>query len=267
MKIKPFLRWVGGKRWLIKNHSEHFPKNYNKYVEPFLGAGSVFFFLQPRESILSDLNPELINTYKCIKDEPESLFKLLKIHQNKHSKEYYYEMRNKNPNLLKTKAARFLYLNRTCFNGIYRVNKQGKFNVPYGNKSTVVYENESFDSLSKVLTNSTLLISDFEKTINLAHKDDFLFVDPPYTVAHNNNGFIEYNEKIFSWDDQLRLFNVLKEAKNRGVKILLTNANHLSIKELYKNDFILEEVSRYSSVSGLSQHRKKYSELIIKSYS
>ena len=165
-----------------------------------------------------------------------------------------------------TKAARFLYLNRTCFNGIYRVNRAGKFNVPYGNKSTIIYENESFSSLSKVLSNSILTVNDFEKTIDLAKKDDFLFVDPPYTVAHNNNGFIEYNEKIFSWDDQIRLFNKLKEAKDRGVKILLTNANHSSIRELYENDFELVEVSRYSSVSGLAQHRKKYSELIIKSY-
>jgi len=266
LKTKPFLRWVGGKRWLVNKYSEHFPKKYNNYIEPFLGGGAVFFFLEPKKAILSDLNEELINTYRCVRDEPSKLLNVLKIHQRNHSKEYYYKTRDFNPIKIHTKAGKFLYLNRTCFNGIYRVNSSGKFNVPYGNKSTIIYENESFQDLSNKLSNTKLSVCDFEKTIRSAKKDDFLFVDPPYTVAHNNNGFIEYNEKIFSWDDQVRLSNTLKKAKKRGVKILLTNANHLSIRKLYENDFNLIEVSRYSSVSGLSQHRKKYSELIIKSY-
>lgn len=266
MKIKPFLRWVGGKRWLITKYSEHFPTSYNNYIEPFLGGGAVYFFLKPQKAILSDLNSDLINTYNCMKNEPNELIKLLKIHKQNHSKDYYYQMRSKKPRLDSTKAAKFIYLNRTCFNGIYRVNRNGGFNVPYGNKSTIIYENECFESLSTVLKNTKLVNCDFEETIKSSKENDFLFVDPPYTVAHNNNGFIAYNEKIFSWDDQIRLFNALKKAKDKGVKILLTNANHFSIRELYENDFNLIEVSRYSSVSGLSEHRKKYSELIIKSY-
>lgn len=266
MKLKPFLRWVGGKRWLITNYSEHFPEKYNNYIEPFLGGGAVYFFLKPEKAILSDLNSDLINAYNSIKNNPEKLLDLLKKHQLKHSKDYYYQVRNSKPRLDLSKAARFIYLNRASFNGIYRVNKNGIFNVPYGNKSKILHENESFQQLSKILENTKIINSDFEKIIDMAKKNDFLFVDPPYTVAHNNNGFVSYNEKIFSWDDQIRLFNSLKKAKNKGVKIMLTNANHSSIRELYENDFKFIEVSRYSSVSGLSAHRKKYSELIIKSY-
>ncbi|MDX9814238.1 MAG: Dam family site-specific DNA-(adenine-N6)-methyltransferase [Sulfurimonadaceae bacterium] len=266
MKLKPFLRWVGGKRWLTANYSEHFPQKYSNYIEPFLGGGAVYFFLKPKKAILNDLNSELINAYNCIKKNPEELLYLLKEYQLKHSKDYYYQIINSKPPSNLIRAASFIYLNRASFNGIYRVNRDGKFNVPYGNQKNILRENESFEQTSKILKNAKIINNDFEKIINMAKENDFLFVDPPYTVAHNNNGFVSYNEKIFSWDDQIRLFNSLKKTKNNGVKIMLTNANHSSIQELYKNDFELIEVSRYSSVSGLSAHRKKYSELIIKSY-
>lgn len=265
-KIIPFLRWAGGKRWLISRHTDLFPEKYNKYIEPFLGGGSVFFHLQPKEAILSDLNKELISTYQAIKEDPISLVKSLQKHARKHSQKYYYDMREKRPYSQKEIGARFIYLNRTCFNGIYRVNSNGEFNVPFGKKDNVLLDTDDFFHVSKILKNCTILHNDFEKTIDMANKDDFLFVDPPYTVAHNNNGFIQYNEKLFSWEDQVRLSKSLIEAKNRGVLIMMTNANHNNIRELYEDNFNLLDLSRYTSISGQSKNRKSYSELIIRSY-
>jgi len=262
----PFLRWAGGKRWLVSKHMDLFPQKYNKYIEPFLGGGSVFFSLQPKSALLSDLNSKLITTYQFIQQDPDLLIKTLSKHSKKHSKEYYYYIRDRNPYSKKEIAAQFIYLNRTCFNGIYRVNKKGKFNVPFGKKDKVFLDTDNFHNISTILQNCEIIHSDFAATIDSAKKNDFLFVDPPYTVAHNNNGFIQYNEKFFSWDDQIRLSKKLLEAKERGVLIMMTNANHKNIKELYEEHFNLLEVSRYTSVSGLSKNRKSYSELIIRSY-
>ncbi len=262
----PFLRWAGGKRWLISNYKNLFPTEYNTYIEPFLGSGRVFFHLSPSKAILSDLNSELITTFKALKNDPSSILTSLKKHAQKHNQEYYYNMRNKNPRCEREIASRFIYLNRTCFNGIYRVNSKGKFNVPFGKKENVILPTDNFFETSSILQNVELLNCDFAKVIDKAKENDFLFVDPPYTVAHNNNGFIQYNEKLFSWEDQIRLSEKLIEAKSRGVLIMLTNANHKEIKKLYENDFNLLEVSRYTSISGQSKNRKSYSELIIMSY-
>ena len=262
----PFLRWAGGKRWLVSKHMDLFPKTYNRYIEPFLGGGSVFFRLLPKKAILADLNSELITTYKTIQEDPDLLIKTLKKHANKHSEEYYYHMRNKQLRSQKEIAARFIYLNRTCFNGIYRVNKQGQFNVPFGKKEKILLETDNFHAVSHTLRNCQIVHSDFGDIIDVAEAGDFLFVDPPYTVAHNNNGFIQYNEKFFSWDDQVRLSEKLLEAKNRGVLIMMTNANHKNVRELYEKNFNLLELSRYTSISGVAENRKSYSEIIVRSY-
>lgn len=265
-KSSPFLRWAGGKRWLTSRYADLFPNKYNTYLEAFLGGGSVYFHLAPQKAILTDINNDLIITYQAIKENPEQLLKALKSYTKKHSKEYYYEVRDKNPRTRIEIAARFIYLNRTCFNGIYRVNANGKFNVPFGERYNILFENDDFFKISETLKNTEIIHSDFEKTINLAQKNDFVFIDPPYTVTHNNNGFVQYNEKLFSWDDQIRLANKLIEAKNRGVLVMATNANHEKVRELYEKDFNLVEVSRYTSISGLAKNRKSYSELVIKSY-
>jgi DNA adenine methylase len=220
----------------------------------------------PRKAILADLNSELITTYQAIKENPEEAIKVLKKHSKKHSKEYYYEIRDKKPRSQREIAARFIYLNRTCFNGIYRVNSKGKFNVPFGEKYNVFQKDDDFHKTSQILQNTEIIHSDFEQIIDRAENNDFLFVDPPYTVTHNNNGFVQYNEKLFSWDDQVRLANKLIEAKKRGVLVMATNANHAKIRELYEKHFNLVEVSRYTSISGLAKNRKSYSELVIKSY-
>lgn len=265
-KYIPFLRWAGGKRWLVNNYAHFFPQKYNKYIDPFLGGGSVYFFLSPEKAILSDYNKELITTYNAIKDEPLKMLQAYKRHVKKHSKEYYYLIREKQPKSQAEISARFLYLNRTCFNGIYRVNSQNKFNVPFGEKYKMFFETDDFLGISDYLKNAEILYSDFEETIEQAEKGDFVFADPPYTVTHNNNGFVHYNEKLFSWEDQIRLAKKLIEAKKRGALVLATNANHEKIRELYEENFDLIEVSRYTSISGLSKNRKSYSELVIKSY-
>lgn len=263
-KVTPFVKWAGGKRWLISNYTDVFPKEYNKYIEPFLGGGAVYFYLNPTKAILSDINKELIITYNALKKDYLKVIKYLELHNTRHSKEYYYIIREQEYVDEYRIAARLIYLNRTCFNGIYRVNKSGKFNVPIGSNNEVLYEKDNFEDIMKRLKKAQIFNDDFGKTIGKAREGDLIFADPPYTVRHNSNGFIQYNEKIFSWDDQLRLLKSLSKAKDRGVKIIATNANHQSIVNLYiEQGFKIKEVSRYSSISASSKDRKQYGEIII----
>lgn len=263
--ITPFLKWPGGKRWFVANHANLLPKDFNRYIEPFLGGGSVFFYLKPARAILSDLNPELISTYEAIRDGWGRLKARLNEHQANHDEAYYYTIRESRPRSSVTKAARMIYLNRTCFNGIYRVNLDGKFNVPKGSKDAVVLDTDDFEGAATLLVNAELRISDFEPIINKAQRNDLIFADPPYTVRHNLNGFLKYNEQLFSWDDQVRLADVLAGARDRGAKIVSTNANHESVRRLYRErGFTLKAVSRYSSISADPKCRKLFEELVIR---
>ena len=253
--MKPFLKWAGGKRWLTSNYPDIFPISYNRYIEPFLGSGSVFFHLNPERAILSDSNQELMTTYQAIKDNWAGVLELLKMHDNKHSFDYYYLVRSLEFESDEEKAARMIYLNRTCWNGLYRVNLKGKFNVPKGTKTKVIHEDDKFEETSLLLKNAELHCCDFETTINKAEDGDLLFVDPPYTIQHNYNGFVKYNEKLFSWEDQERLFSCLSKAKNRGVQVISTNAFHDSINKLYENDFSLQMLTRSSTISSKAKTR------------
>ncbi len=264
-EIYPFLKWAGGKRWLTANHKDYFPTNFNRYIEPFFGSGAVFFSLQPQKAILSDKNKELISTYRTIKTQWKNVLRELETHNRNHSKEYYYYIRNKKPRTPHTNAARFIYLNRTCWNGLYRVNFQGKFNVPIGTKTKVILDTDNFEKVSSCLKNSTLRACDFEKIIGSAEEKDFIFIDPPYTVKHNQNNFIKYNEKLFSWDDQIRLKKSALQAVNRGASVLITNAHHPSVVKLYEKDFSLFTVKRQSVIAGNSKHRGLIEELLIRS--
>jgi len=264
--VTPFLKWAGGKRWLVSSHPELFPEDYACYLEPFLGSGAVFFHLQPDEAVLGDVNADLINTYDAIKCDWKAVYTHLKTHQRNHNKAYYYEIRGKAFRSPIKKAAQFIYLNRTCFNGIYRVNLDGKFNVPMGTKNNVLLSTDDFKTVSETLHNADFYNVDFEKIIDISEKNDFLFIDPPYTVKHNNNGFIQYNENIFSWDDQVRLRDCIDNAVIRGVKVLLTNADHSSIRELYKDIGTIKSLDRLSVISGKANARGRYSELIVKSF-
>jgi DNA adenine methylase len=263
MSLQPFLKWAGGKRWLIYSAPELFSQNYNNFFEPFLGSGAVLFYLQPKRAYISDLNKELINAYIAIRDDYERVVCLLKIHQSLHSREYYYKVRESNPNTAYEKTARFIYLNRTCWNGLYRVNKEGNFNVPIGTKTNVILDTDDFESISRFLKSVNLNCCDFEETISKADKGDLIFVDPPYAVSHLNNGFLKYNEKLFSWSDQERLAKCLILAKKRGAFVIATNAHHECVKDLYKDEFTLNTFTRSSLISGKNIGRKKTKELLI----
>jgi DNA adenine methylase len=266
-QLIPFLKWAGGKRWLVGGHAELFPNEYDTYIEPFLGAGSVYFHLKPEKAVLGDVNSELIATYQAIKSDWRALQNSLRYRQRRHREDgdYYYWLRGKNPEELTQRASRLIYLNRTCFNGIYRVNRQGQFNVPRGSKDKVVIETDDFEGMSSLLERAELVAGDFETLIDRAAADDFVFADPPYTVRHNYNGFVKYNEILFSWDDQERLAKALLRAAQRGAKIMCTNANHKSVRELYSlPEFSLQVASRLSTISADAANRKHFEELIIR---
>jgi len=190
--------------------------------------------------------------------------KSLRLHQANHSDSYYYDVRSSKPRKPHTRAARFIYLNRTCWNGLYRVNLKGQFNVPRGTKDTVMMETDDFDAISKLLDGGSIVCQDFQKTLSKAGEGDFVFVDPPYTVKHNNNGFVKYNEKIFSWQDQELLKQSINQAVSRGAKVTMTNADHPSIRTLYKDNTEIEILDRLSVISGSPTFRGKVSEVLIR---
>lgn len=263
--LEPFLKWAGGKRWLIRKHTPIFPPKFNRYIEPFLGSAAVFFSLPKINAfILSDINSDLVNCYAAIKNDSWAVEEQLQIHQANHSREYYYQIRNSQPSEAHIQAARFIYLNRTCFNGLYRVNRQGRFNVPIGTKNNVLLDSDNFSEIAARLTQGELFTQDFEATLALAVEGDFVFIDPPYTVNHNLNGFIEYNEKIFSWEDQIRLKNSVVAALKRGAMITLTNADHHSIRELYLGICDFQKLERNSVMAGKALHRKVTSEILMR---
>lgn len=247
----PFLKWAGGKRWLVQADELVVPKQYTRFIEPFLGGGAVFFSLRPEQALLADINPELVQLYEVVRDEPARLRLILEWHQRKHSKSHYYTIRSRTYRDKAWRAARTLYLNRTCWNGLYRLNWKGEFNVPIGTKSAILLE-EGFDAASQALHNVTLKCQDFEATIAEAGEGDFLFVDPPYTVKHNMNGFVKYNEKIFSWEDQVRLRNACARAAGHGANLVISNADHPSVHELYRDLSTASKVTRRSVISGAS---------------
>lgn len=260
---KPFLKWAGGKRWFVANYSHILPNNFNRYIEPFLGSGAVFFYLQPKQAILGDANLDLINTYQAIKENWRLVYRYLRVHHRNHCNKYYYQIRSSNFRSMESRAARFIYLNRTCWNGLYRVNLDGIFNVPIGTKSSVLFEDDNFEEISRLLRCAKLYMKDFEFLIDKANDGDLIFVDPPYTVRHNHNAFIKYNEKLFSWCDQERLFYALKRAQNRGAYIVGTNAYHKCVRDLYGDTFGSMAAKRNSPISSKASTRKNFEELVI----
>jgi len=264
--VIPFLKWAGGKRWFAERCMHLIPEGFDRYIEPFLGSGAMFFALKPQQAILSDLNADLINCYIVVRDAPEAIAVRLNDHQALHSEEYYYVVRANKPNDPVERAAWFLYLNRTCWNGLYRVNRQNEFNVPVGTKSAVVLATDNFHRSSRTLARAEIVNRDFEETLALAGDGDFVFVDPPYTVKHNLNGFVKYNDKIFSWADQVRLRDAVAAAAGRGASVLVTNANHASIREIYQGVGQMEVVKRASVLAASSLHRGQTDELVVRTW-
>ncbi len=259
---KPFLRWAGGKSWLIK-HLENLlpPEGFNNYHEPFLGGASIFLSINPKgKAFLSDLNKELIETYSTLKTEPEQIINVLRTFKN--TEKDYYKLRQSSFQNPIEQAARFIYLNQTSFNGIYRVNLKGEYNVPYGHRTKDFLEEEKLRIISNKLKNTTLAHCDFSDSKQRIEKGDLVFLDPPYTVSHNNNGFIKYNQKIFSLDDQERLSDLIDFIKSKEAHYILTNAAHEKIIEIFDKGDFMHEKSRASLIGGINAKRGQTKEYI-----
>lgn len=277
IKLAPFTKWTGGKRQLLKDIKKLLPNNYNRYYEPFVGGGAVFFELQPKRATINDLNNELILAYKQIRDDVENLIKLLEIHSKNNSKEYYLDLRSADrdgriENMTDTeKAARILYMLRVNFNGLYRVNKKGQFNVPYGRyKNPRIVNEELLRNVNLYLNNDDILIrnTDFEDAVSDAKEGDFVYFDPPYAPISATSSFTAYTHDGFDEKDQLRLCKTFKDLTNKGVKVMQSNSDVGAIHELYDGiDGVNINVVRANrSINSNSSGRGKINELIIRNY-
>jgi DNA adenine methylase len=262
--VQPFLKWPGGKQWLAPRLAKLVSATSGTYFEPFLGGGSLFFASCPQAAVLSDTNAELIETFQVVKKDAEAIISVLCTFS--FTKKCYYRVRASVPRSRVTRAARFIYLNHTCWNGLYRVNRQGRFNVPLGKfgQRPDFIGRERLRLASKALAKAKVLQCDFEAIARDVKAGDFVYLDPPYTVAHTNNGFLRYNERIYSWDDQKRLARLARTLANRGAFVIATNAAHSSIAGLYC-DFVQHEVERLSLISAAAKNRRRVKELLISS--
>jgi len=258
--ILPLLKWPGGKRALVEKIISVFPVKFKTYYEPFFGGGAVYFATRSKGAILSDANQELINLYRQVRDAPNELINVLKSYRN--SESFYYELRAQSPRLPLRRAARLLFLTTLSFNGIHRVNLNGKFNVPYGYKTHLPVFNEArLLAVSAALQSAKLHALDFQEATATAMHGDLAYFDPPYTVAYASSGFVKYNEKIFSWDDQVRLAEHARVLAARGCAVVVSNADHVSIQELYK-DFKVINIVRHSKIAASSEFRRKITEAV-----
>lgn len=239
------------------------PATFGRYFEPFVGSGALFFDLQPSSAVLGDALLPLVETYRSVQTEPHAVHEA--ILQWQVSSDAYYAVRALDPSTAAERAAKFIYLNKTAWNGLYRVNRAGGFNVPYGlPKSSNIVSLESLLECSDALGAATLKCADFEESLAGAEQGDLVFVDPPYTTSHKDNGFLHYNETLFSWDDQRRLAALCLRLATDGVHVIVTNADHPSLRELY-SEFHIEEYWRKSTLAGSAKHRRLVSELILTS--
>lgn len=273
--IKPFLKWAGGKRQLIPQIKKNMPKKYNNYYEVFLGGGAVLFSIQPSYAIINDSNKELINCYEVIRDHPDELIEELKIHKN--DKDYFYEIRGldrstKKYNKLSSiqRASRIIYLNKTCYNGLFRVNSQGEFNVPYGKYKNPDIVNEAvIKAVSKYLRDNKIEIlnQDFSQALNSAQKGDFIYLDPPYDPVSDTASFTGYDINGFHKEDQRRLKELVDQLHEKGCKILLSNSYTDFIRDLYKDTYYKQtKISAIRSINSQGNKRGKVDEILVKNY-
>ncbi|RTZ59862.1 MAG: DNA adenine methylase [Gammaproteobacteria bacterium] len=266
ISIKPLIKWAGGKRNLLKIYKKLFPKKFNRYHEPFLGSGAVFFFLRPKKAVLIDKNEELINFYEVVRDHPLELMELVSTY--KVDKDFYYQIRELDPKKLSKieRAARFLYLNKTAYNGLWRVNSKGKFNVPFGRyKKVKFFDRENLLRASELLKNAVILHSDFEEVTKYAQKGDFVYLDPPYYPISETSNFRNYTSKGFSKEDHLRVYKVFRTLTEKGCYVMLSNSNSPFIRELFK-DFVITEVFANRFINSKAEGRKPIIELVIRNY-
>ncbi|OGG13240.1 hypothetical protein A2773_01195 [Candidatus Gottesmanbacteria bacterium RIFCSPHIGHO2_01_FULL_39_10] len=272
-KAKPFIQWVGGKREMIPQYEKFIPKKFKNYYEPFMGGGAMFFYLQPEKAVLSDNNQELIKTYEGVRDNPEEVIRVLRELKSKHSKDLFMKIRNLDREIDIYKklsngeiAARMIYLNQTCFNGLYRVNQKSQFNVPIGSSlNRLICDEHTIRSASKVLKKIELKEADFEATVKDAETGDFIYLDPPYYPVSAYSDFTRYTKEKFYQEDQVRLKEQIDRLKAKGCKVMLSNSDCDFIKNLYK-DYKIHEVQSSRSLNCKKDRRGKVSELLIMSY-
>jgi DNA adenine methylase len=261
--IKPFLRWPGGKQWLAARLSKLVPDKCCTYFEPFIGGGSLFFASRPKCAKLGDLNERLTETYTAVRNWPLDVIQALSEWPN--SKEIYYHIRSQIFTDNIQRAAQIIYLSKTCWNGLYRVNSEGQFNVPFGNHNRAVYDENNILRASKVLQGAELIPCDFEDLLKTAKCGDFVYLDPPYTVLHSRNGFRRYNECLFSWDDQVRLAQIANKLKDNGCLVVVSNANHPEVIKLY-HKFKYYRLNRHSVLAANPVRRCKTQEALLLSF-
>jgi len=272
--VQPFLKWAGGKRQLLTAIRPLVPKDFKCYFEPFVGGGAVFFHLQPTVAVINDLNSELINCYKVIRNYPEELLEVANAYPN--TSERYYQVRemDRSPNfgLLPPleRAARLLYLNKTCYNGLFRVNSQGQFNVPFGAyKNPVIADPAVIRAVSRYLNKADIdyISEDFAKAVADAKRDDFVYFDPPYDPVSDTASFTGYNLYGFDRNEQKRLKETCDDLTERGVKVLLSNSDTPYIRELYEDaSYTVREVKARRNINSVGEGRGKVNELLILNY-
>jgi DNA adenine methylase len=274
-EAKPFLKWVGGKKQLLSQFEVYFPLNYDRYFEPFVGGGAVFFHLWngyrlPENVFLFDNNAELINAYCVVRDELDALIELLATHQKNHNKEYYYQIRSLDRQDIKLtdveKAARIIYLNRTCYNGLYRVNSKQQFNVPIGSyRNPIILYRNVLEAASSALQNVCVEVKDFREVIALAQTGDFFYFDPPYDPVSKTASFTGYTAGSFRDEDQLDLAEIFKELTDKGCLCMLSNSYTPFILELYRN-FNIEVVNARRAVNSDANGRGNIREVVVSNY-
>jgi len=275
-KAKPFLKWVGGKGQLLQQLESLFPKKYNAYFEPFVGGGAVFFSINPRKAHINDINETLVNTYTHIKDDVEKLIKALrKLEKEFHDleeaprKDFYYSIREKYNSLPHSDFKRslyFLFLNKTAFNGVYRENSKGGFNVPIGSyKNPKIVDEDNLRTVSKALSNAKITCHPFSVAVKNAKAGDFVYFDPPYHPLSETSSFTSYSKDSFSKDDQIMLRDLFVELDKRGVYVMLSNSSAPFIQEIYSN-YRQIPVFANRMINSKADKRGKISEVVIVNY-
>ena len=264
-RVKPVLKWAGGKSSLLSQLVSHFPKKFNRYLEPFLGGGAVFFSLaEGIPAVINDSNPNLFNLYSVIRDYPYELNEILKLYTHKYSEEFYYELRSTKLQSNIEEAAKTLFLNKTCFNGLYRQNSKGEFNVPFGKriKCPALSNSENILFVSQKLKKATLLSEDFEIILKMASAGDFIYCDPPYEPLSRTSSFNHYTGLGFSQKDQERLYDCVKQAASKGATIALSHSSAPFILNLYK-EFKIHKILARRSINSNGAKRGKIQEVLI----
>jgi DNA adenine methylase len=270
--VQPFLKWAGGKRQLLPEIRKYIPKRINTYYEPFIGAGAVLFDIQPKKAVMNDINSELVNTYMTIRDNIDELVSDLQKHKNE--PDYFYDIRDldRKPEYQQLsdveRASRLIFLNKTCFNGLFRVNSQGQFNVPFGKYKNPNIVNEIVvravhNYLSK--SDVKILNGDFADAVANAKKGDFVYFDPPYDPVSDTSSFTGYSLDGFGREEQERLRDLFVDLDKRGCKVLLSNSATDFIKDLYK-DFHIEIVGATRSINSVASKRGKIDEVLVMNY-